>query len=107
MDNQQNHVLITGGGSGIGLATARTFVNAGYRVTLAGRNRNRLDAAISHLPGASALPLDVTDEAALTIAFQNLASEAICPIYLLIMQAPPKPRPCTAPALMTGTPCWL
>jgi NADP-dependent 3-hydroxy acid dehydrogenase YdfG len=36
-------VLITGGGSGIGAATARQLLDGGYRVTVTGRNPYRLD----------------------------------------------------------------
>ncbi|MSO87955.1 MAG: SDR family oxidoreductase [Acidimicrobiia bacterium] len=41
--------LITGGGSGIGLAAARHLVLDGASVTLAGRNQERLDAAVAEL----------------------------------------------------------
>ena len=44
--------LITGGSSGMGLATARQLVDAGVSVTLVGRNRSKLDAAREKL-GAS------------------------------------------------------
>ncbi|MGQ7878454.1 SDR family NAD(P)-dependent oxidoreductase, partial [Burkholderia pseudomallei] len=36
--------LITGGGTGIGAAVARKFVEAGGRVVLLGRRREPLDA---------------------------------------------------------------
>lgn len=41
--------LITGGGSGIGLACARHLVRDGASVTLAGRSQTRLDAAVADL----------------------------------------------------------
>lgn len=41
--------LITGGGSGIGLACARHLLRDGSSVTLAGRSRERLDAAVAEL----------------------------------------------------------
>ena len=49
--------LITGGGSGIGLAAARHLLRDGASVTLAGRRQDRLDAAVAELaadapPGA-------------------------------------------------------
>jgi NAD(P)-dependent dehydrogenase (short-subunit alcohol dehydrogenase family) len=41
--------LITGGGSGIGLACARHVLRDGASVTLAGRSQSRLDAAVAEL----------------------------------------------------------
>jgi len=45
-------VLITGGGSGIGFATARRLVDAGASVVLAGRRIERIDAAAKELDPA-------------------------------------------------------
>lgn len=45
-------VLITGGGSGIGFATARRLVDAGANVVLAGRGVDRIDAAAKELDPA-------------------------------------------------------
>jgi NAD(P)-dependent dehydrogenase (short-subunit alcohol dehydrogenase family) len=45
-------VLITGGGSGMGLATARQLVHAGANVVLAGRRVDRIDAAAKDLDPA-------------------------------------------------------
>ena len=59
MDLQLNHqhVLITGGSKGIGLACAETFLTEGARVTLVSRDRANLDAAVktlsAHHPAAS------------------------------------------------------
>ncbi len=41
--------LVTGGGSGIGLGTARRFAADGAHVTIAGRDRERLDAAAEQI----------------------------------------------------------
>ena len=38
--------LITGGNSGIGLATAKRFVNKGAYVFITGRRKSELDAAV-------------------------------------------------------------
>jgi NAD(P)-dependent dehydrogenase (short-subunit alcohol dehydrogenase family) len=43
--------LITGGNSGIGLATARLFVVEGARVAITDRNQKTLDAAAAELGG--------------------------------------------------------
>ena len=43
--------LVTGGGSGIGLATARRLAADGAVVTICGRSKERLDAAVHELGG--------------------------------------------------------
>lgn len=58
--------LITGGGSGLGLGIARSFIAAGARVVLVGRRKAELDAACRDLgPRAQALSADITNLAAL------------------------------------------
>jgi len=42
-------VLVTGGGSGIGLATARLFLDQGARVAISGRNEDKLRRAAEQL----------------------------------------------------------
>jgi NAD(P)-dependent dehydrogenase (short-subunit alcohol dehydrogenase family) len=56
--------LITGGESGIGLATARLFVSEGARVHLVGIDAAKLEAAVDELGAhnASSAVADVTDE---------------------------------------------
>jgi NAD(P)-dependent dehydrogenase (short-subunit alcohol dehydrogenase family) len=49
--------LITGAGAGIGKATARAFVHAGYRVVLAGRQLDKLEQAIADIGGSAASAL--------------------------------------------------
>jgi NAD(P)-dependent dehydrogenase (short-subunit alcohol dehydrogenase family) len=57
--------FITGGNSGIGLATARLFVAEGAKVAITGRNQATLEAAAKELgPNALALVTDATDIAA-------------------------------------------
>lgn len=56
--------LITGGGSGVGLATARLFLQAGARVAIAGRTEAKLNLAVANLNGGNRLfatPCDVAD----------------------------------------------
>ena len=41
--------VITGGNSGIGLATAQRFIEDGAQVVITGRNQEALDAAVAQL----------------------------------------------------------
>jgi NAD(P)-dependent dehydrogenase (short-subunit alcohol dehydrogenase family) len=59
-------MVIVGGSSGIGLATARRAAAAGARVVLAARNSEALDEAVVAIRNkggqATALDLDIADE---------------------------------------------
>ena len=64
--------FITGGNSGIGLATARLFVAEGARVAITGRNQATLQAAAKQLgPNALAITADATDVAATEAAIKQ------------------------------------
>jgi NAD(P)-dependent dehydrogenase (short-subunit alcohol dehydrogenase family) len=66
--------LITGGNSGIGLATAKLFVAEGARVVITGRNQATLEAAANELgPNVLAVVADATDIA----ATENAVAEAV------------------------------
>jgi NAD(P)-dependent dehydrogenase (short-subunit alcohol dehydrogenase family) len=67
--------LVTGAGSGIGHASAIALAEAGFTVVLAGRRRERLEAAAAKAgPNAVALTCDVRDEAAVTALFAEIES---------------------------------
>ena len=53
--------LITGGDSGIGLATAKRFVNEGACVFITGRRKSELDAAKEMGKNVTAIPGDVAN----------------------------------------------
>jgi NAD(P)-dependent dehydrogenase (short-subunit alcohol dehydrogenase family) len=68
--------LITGGNSGIGLATAKLFVAEGAKVTITGRNKETLEAAAKELgPNALAVAADATDIAATEAAIRRAAEK--------------------------------
>ena len=62
MNLQGKHALITGGGSGIGLAIAQKLAAQGAQVTITGRRKSVLQAAADK--GIFPAEMDVTDEAA-------------------------------------------
>lgn len=58
--------FITGGNSGIGLATARRFIAEGAKVAITGRSQKTLDAAAAELgPNLLAIQADVNDVASI------------------------------------------
>lgn len=68
-------ILITGAGSGVGRATTRAFLAAGWRVGLAGRRPETLHEAAQGHAHALILPMDVTDAAQVDAGFaQALAT---------------------------------
>ena len=79
------HALITGGGSGIGAATARMLAGSGARVSLLGRRPDALKG-IAKETGASAFACDVTDRAGMAAAF-DAARAANGPFDYVILNA--------------------
>ena len=70
--------LVTGGGSGLGLAMARGLAEAGARVVLNGRGLAKLDAAAAALKSvglqAETAAFDVTDSAAVAAGIADLVA---------------------------------
>ena len=61
-----SRVLVLGGTSGIGLATAQAAAAAGAKVTLASRSSDKVKAAVAQVgKGAVGVALDTTNDAAL------------------------------------------
>lgn len=61
MKTTNNRVLITGGGSGIGLALAQQFLTAGNEVIIVGRNVEKLTAVQQAHPQIQIATADLTD----------------------------------------------
>ncbi len=66
---QGRTVLVTGGGSGIGLCVAQAFREAGHDVLISGRDRERLEAS-----GFPWLQFDICDEAETIAALASAPS---------------------------------
>ena len=79
------HALITGGGTGIGAATARMLAAKGARVSLLGRRREPLDAVAAEI-GGTAIACDLTERAAMAAAF-DAARAANGPLDFVILNA--------------------
>ncbi len=62
MQLSNNTVLITGGGSGIGLALAKAFALHGSTVIICGRNAQKLDAVHKENPAIVAFPCDIASD---------------------------------------------
>lgn len=67
-----HHAVVTGGGSGIGLATALHLKALGYTVTIMGRNEGRLKEA-GEAAGLETCVCDVTNDASVELAFAKAA----------------------------------
>ena len=79
------HTVIVGGTAGIGLATARQLAAEGHRVTVIGRDPDRVKQAVAEIGGdqARGRTASTTDRAALDAVFAELA-----PVDNLVVTAP-------------------
>jgi len=77
MNEPRKTAIVTGGGSGIGRAVALALIDAGYRVALAGRRAEALDATLHAAKGRASdlLPVvtDVTKPDSVTRLFATVA----------------------------------
>jgi NAD(P)-dependent dehydrogenase (short-subunit alcohol dehydrogenase family) len=72
-DLQGKKVVILGGTSGFGLATAKAATEAGARVVVASRSRENVEKALKELPqGTEGVSVDVNDQPALERFFMGL-----------------------------------
>jgi NAD(P)-dependent dehydrogenase (short-subunit alcohol dehydrogenase family) len=96
------HALVTGGGSGIGAAIARTLADEGAAVTLVGRRREPLEMVAARLPGAAIAVADVSLRQDVDAALAD-ARAAQGPISILINNAGVAP---SAPFARTTLDQW-
>jgi NADP-dependent 3-hydroxy acid dehydrogenase YdfG len=86
---QGKTALVTGGGSGIGLAVARGLLDEGARVAIAGRNENRLREAVQSLNAGDRLisqSADVANSEQVKAIVQRVV-ERFGPIDILVNNA--------------------
>jgi len=81
-----HHVFITGGGTGIGLATARALAPTGARFTLVGRDGARAQSAAEEFENGQGFSCDVANEDSVAAAF-TAARDRYGPIDILINNA--------------------
>ena len=74
---QQPLALITGVGPGTGTALVRRFAEAGYQVAMIARDAKRLAELEAQIPGAFAMPCDVTDTHALRQVIDKIGTPKV------------------------------
>jgi NAD(P)-dependent dehydrogenase (short-subunit alcohol dehydrogenase family) len=67
--------VVTGGTSGIGLATAKRFASEGAHVIVTGRRQAELDVAVSEIGNATGIRVDSSKTAELDKLFDQVKSE--------------------------------
>ena len=98
----QRHVLVTGGGTGIGAAIARAAAAQGARLSLLGRSAAPLEELAGALGNARAISCDVTREQSVAEAFER-ARAAFGPVEILVNNAGAAP---TAPFHKLTAEAW-
>lgn len=80
------HAMVTGGGTGIGLAIAQDLAKAGAQVTITGRRQEVLDTVAQNTPHLHGMAMDVRSEADV-IAVTERAVSARGPIQICVANA--------------------
>jgi uncharacterized oxidoreductase len=75
MKTENNTILITGGGSGIGFEMAKQFIEKGNKVIIAGRNLDKLEAAAEQLGNVTIIQCDVTSENDINNLVEKITTE--------------------------------
>jgi 3-hydroxybutyrate dehydrogenase len=82
---RSSHALVTGGGRGIGRAIASALAQSGATVTVLGRDRATLEAAVAAGAAHFAATADVADQAAVSAAIAQASARQ--PIDILVANA--------------------
>lgn len=75
MTRKKQIVLITGGGSGIGLSLARKFLENGHKVIITGRNLSKLEKVKAELPDIHTFQSDVTNDAEVRMLVDDMEQQ--------------------------------
>lgn len=90
MELEDKAVLVTGGGSGIGLGIAKALAREGCRIAISGRNRQRLLDAAAEFDAESTVlsrPCDVADRDDVGRLFEWLDEQGMLPLDVLVNSA--------------------
>ena len=71
----KNVVFITGGGSGVGLAIAKAFLDLQNTVIVCGRNLDKLESVKDKYPGIHTIQCDITKEDEVRQALEKIETE--------------------------------
>jgi NAD(P)-dependent dehydrogenase (short-subunit alcohol dehydrogenase family) len=102
-EDEPSHAVVTGGGTGIGLAIAQALNARGHTVTVMGRSKAPLEAAAAALDGGGYALCDVTDTASVSVALAG-AESSRGPVRILINNAG---AVTTASFEKTGDDAWM
>ena len=80
------HALVTGGGTGIGLAIANALADAGAQVTITGRRLDVLEEQAEKHANLHAIHMDVADESSVDQATLD-ATQTLGPLSICVANA--------------------
>ena len=91
------HLLVTGAGSGIGLATAAALRRHGARVAAAVQDASQADAVRTRVPDAAVLVQDLRDDAGCAARPSGWPTTATWQAARATRSPPPRPAPWCSP----------